>query len=153
MPTRRAAKPSAFIDPLELTEQEKPPTGADWVHEIKWDGYRVQAQLQDGNATIYTRRGNDWTRQFGPIADAVAKLPARRAIIDGEAVVLNEAGLADFHALRRELDGRSRRLRLQAFDLLAIDGEDCGRGRCSSARLASRRCSPARRWRWSTSST
>jgi bifunctional non-homologous end joining protein LigD len=115
---------SPFVEPLELSEQEKPPSGDAWVHEIKWDGYRVQAHLQDGKATIYTRRGNDWTRQFRPIADAVAKLPAKRAIIDGEAVVLGESGIADFHELRRELDGRSRRLRLQAFDLLALDGAD-----------------------------
>lgn len=94
------------------------------MHEIKWDGYRVQAHLADGKVTIYTRRGNDWTRQFRPIADAVSKLSAKRAIIDGEAVVLGANGVADFHELRRELDGRSRRLRLQAFDLLAIAGGD-----------------------------
>lgn len=85
------------------------------VSKLTWAG---------GKATIYTRRGNDWTRQFRWIADAVANLPAKHAIIDGEAVVLSEAGIADFHALRVELDGRSRRLRLQAFDLLALDGED-----------------------------
>lgn len=125
MPTHRATRPpSTFIEPLLLAEQEKPPDGSGWVHEIKWDGYRVQAHLANGKATIYTRRGHDWTRQFQPIADTVAHLPARSAIIDGEAVVLSETGIADFHELRRELDGRSSRLRLQAFDLLAIDGED-----------------------------
>jgi bifunctional non-homologous end joining protein LigD len=118
------SRASPFVEPLLPSEQEKPPQGDSWVHEIKWDGYRVQAHLVDGKATIFTRRGNDWTRQFAPIAEAVAKLPARRAVIDGEAVVLSEAGLADFHALRAELGGRSRRLRLQAFDLLALDGKD-----------------------------
>jgi len=117
-------QPSTFIEPLLLSEQEKPPDGPGWVHEIKFDGYRVQAHLAGGKATVYTRRGNDWTHQFQWIADSVAELPAKRAIIDGEAVVLSEAGIADFHALRVELDGRSRRLRLQAFDLLALDGED-----------------------------
>lgn len=78
--------------------------GDDWVHEIKWDGYRVQAHLRDGKATVYR-----------PIVDAAARLPAKRAIIDGEAVVLAENGLADFHALRSALDGRSQRLRLYAF--------------------------------------
>ena len=107
-----------------LSEQEKPPDGPGWIHEIKFDGYRVQAHLQDGHATVYTRRGLDWTRQFRPIADAVAKLPAKRAVIDGEAVVLGADGVADFHELRREFDGRSTRLHLQAFDLLALDGED-----------------------------
>jgi bifunctional non-homologous end joining protein LigD len=125
MTTRRPAPPSLpFIEPLHPSEQEKPPAGDDWVHEIKWDGYRVQAHLTDGKATVYTRRGNDWTRQFGPLADAVAKLPVKRAIIDGEAVVLSDAGLADFHALRGALDGRSPRLRLYAFDLLMLDWED-----------------------------
>lgn len=116
--------PSPFVEPLNPSEQDKPPTGADWVHEIKWDGYRVQAHLSGGKARIFTRRGSDWTRQFRRIAKAVAELPAKNAVLDGEAVVLGETGLADFHLLRRELDGRSTQLRLYAFDLLMVDGQD-----------------------------
>jgi ATP-dependent DNA ligase len=59
-------RPSPFIEPLHPHEQEKPPTGNDWVQEIKWDGYRVQVHLGDGKATTFIRRGNDWTRQFRP---------------------------------------------------------------------------------------
>ena len=116
--------PTPFIAPLNPLEQEKPPAGADWIHEIKWDGYRVQVHLAGGKATVYTRGGHDWTRQFRPLAEAAARLPAKSAIIDGEAVVLSKAGVADYHALRGALDGRSTSLRLQAFDLLAIDGVD-----------------------------
>lgn len=95
MPRRPATQLlSPFVEPLHPSEQEKPPQGDAWVHEIKFDGYRVQAHVAGGEATVYTRRGNDWTRQFRPLADAVAKLPAKCAIIDGEAVVLSESGLA-----------------------------------------------------------
>jgi bifunctional non-homologous end joining protein LigD len=115
---------SPFIEPLHPSEQEKPPTGDDWVHEIKWDGYRVQAHVAGGKATVYTRRGNDWTRQFQSLADAAARLPAEHAVIDGEAGVLGKSGVADFNALRGQLDGRSTRLRLFAFDLLMLNGHD-----------------------------
>lgn len=125
MLTRRGVAPSSpFIEPLHPAEQEKPPAGDDWVHEIKWDGYRIQAHVSGGKATVYKPRGNDWTRQFRSIADAAAKLPAKQAVIDGEAVVLAENGLADFHTLHGSLDGRSARLRLYAFDLLMLDGRD-----------------------------
>lgn len=123
MPSRRP-KTSPFIQPLELGEQDKPPSGDAWVHEIKWDGYRVQAHVTNGQATIYTRGGHDWTRQFRPIAEAVRHLPVTQLILDGEAVVLGASGRADFHALRAELDGRSSRLRLYAFDLLMLNGKD-----------------------------
>jgi bifunctional non-homologous end joining protein LigD len=94
------------------------------VHEVKWDGYRAQAHLAGGKATIFTRNGYDWTRQFAPIAAAVAKLNARSVILDGEAVTLDQDGRSDFGALRDELDGRSLRLRFYAFDLLELNGVD-----------------------------
>jgi bifunctional non-homologous end joining protein LigD len=68
----------------------------------------------DGKAVVFTRNGHDWTRQFAPIAAALAKLKARSAILDGEAVVLDAQGKADFGALRGELGGRSARLRREA---------------------------------------
>src|SRR5262245_44395050 len=116
--------PSKFIPPCHPTPASKPPTGSGWLHEVKWDGYRAQAHLADGTATVYSRNGHDWTRQFAPIAIALGKLKAKSAILDGEAVVLDKDGKADFHALRGALGPHSGRLRFCAFDLLALDGVD-----------------------------
>jgi bifunctional non-homologous end joining protein LigD len=81
--------------------------------------------LIDGKVTVFSRRGHDWTEQFGTIAQAAKHLKARQAILDGEAVVLASSGVADFHALRRELGKRSSdRLTYQAFDLLYLNGYD-----------------------------
>jgi bifunctional non-homologous end joining protein LigD len=116
--------PTNFIEPCHPTSAERPPAGPGWLHEVKWDGYRAQAHLRDGKAIIYTRNGQDWTRQFATIAAAVAKLRAKRAVLDGELIVLDKDGKADFQALRGAMDGRSSRLRLCAFDLLELDGVD-----------------------------
>jgi bifunctional non-homologous end joining protein LigD len=104
---------------------ERAPRDDGWAHEIKADGYRAQVHVVDGKVIVYSRRGHDWTEQFGAIAQAAKQLKAREAILDGEAVVLASSGLADFHALRRELGRRnSDRLIYQAFDLLYLDGYD-----------------------------
>ena len=113
--------PLSFIPPCHPTPAAKPPTGSGWVHEVKWDGYRAQAHLAAGRAVVYSRGGHDWTRQFAPIAAALGKLKAKSAIFDGEAVVLDKDGKADFQALRGELGSQSARLRFCAFDLLELD--------------------------------
>jgi bifunctional non-homologous end joining protein LigD len=95
------------------------------VYEIKTDGYRAQVHIRDGEVTIYSRSGYNWTRQFSPIAKAAAKLKVRSAIFDGEATVLGNTGLPDFQALRRELGNpESGRLVYHAFDLLHLNGKD-----------------------------
>jgi bifunctional non-homologous end joining protein LigD len=111
----------SYLDPVEV---ERPPAGESWAHEIKWDGYRAQAHLTAGRATVYTRNGNDWTARFGPIAQAIELLPARTAILDGEAVALDRKGVADFHELRRQLGQAQGRIIYKAFDLLWLDGLD-----------------------------
>lgn len=149
MTTRRPAPSSlAFIEPLHPTEQEKPPAGDGWVHEIKFDGYRVQAHVA-GKATVYTRRGNDWTRQFRPSLGCQQSAPSSTV----EAVVLSEAGLADFHALRGALDGRSTRLRLLAFDLFMLDGNDLREWPLLERKARLQKLLAARHRHWSTSST
>jgi bifunctional non-homologous end joining protein LigD len=100
-----------------------PPKGNAWAHEIKWDGYRGQAHLRNKKVKIFTRKGNDWSQTFSPIAEAVSRLRAQDAILDGEVVAL-KGGLSDFHALRRELGQPSPEIIYQAFDLLWLDGED-----------------------------
>ncbi len=83
----RKAAISGYIEPCNPTLRETPPSGPDWVYEIKADGYRAQLHLGDGNVTIYSCTGLDWTEQFSPIAAAAHKLKAKTAIVDGEAVV------------------------------------------------------------------
>ncbi|WP_244622607.1 non-homologous end-joining DNA ligase [Microvirga brassicacearum] len=106
----------------------KAPTGPEWVHEVKWDGYRLSAYLEDGKVTIRTRRGHDWTDRFPAIAAAMAALPVHSAVIDGEAVVLDAEGRSDFGALQAALGIKGRLAAdvavFYAFDLLFLDGHD-----------------------------
>src|SRR5438045_3965232 len=114
-----------FVEPCDPTLQEQAPTGPGWVYEIKTDGYRAQVNIRDGEVTVYSRSGYDWTKQFAAIAAAAKKLKVRDAIIDGEATVLGDTGLPDFQALRRELGNpASPRLLYHAFDLLYLNGAD-----------------------------
>ena len=123
-----------WIPPCLPTLVERPPEGAQWQHEVKWDGYRVSAYLDAGKVTIRTRNGHDWTHRFPAIAAAVAGLPAQEAIIDGEAVALDEHGRANFGLLQQALGtgGGARGLgkrtaheaKLYCFDLLFLDGHD-----------------------------
>jgi bifunctional non-homologous end joining protein LigD len=111
-----------FDDPCIPSLAHKSPSGTDWVHEIKHDGYRLIVR-RDGDAVrLFTRRGHDWTDRYPAIASAAAKLKARSFTLDGEAVVCDPDGLAVFDALHRR--GRVSDAILQAFDLLELDGED-----------------------------
>jgi ATP-dependent DNA ligase len=101
-----------------------PPLGGDWLHEIKYDGYRIQIHVDGSRVTTYTRNGHDWTDKFRPIADAARAVSARRAIIDGEICVQNDAGVTDFSALPSTIKSRPGDLVFFAFDLLHLDGED-----------------------------
>ncbi len=96
------------------------------MHEIKFDGYRLQARIRAGKAKLLTRSGQDWTDRFGAgIADALTALPCRTAILDGEIVVEGAGGASDFSALQADLSAnRSDRFRYYLFDLLYLDGED-----------------------------
>jgi bifunctional non-homologous end joining protein LigD len=121
---RKAAIPG-YIEPCDPTLRERPPRSVGWVYEIKADGYRAELHLQDGDVTVYSRTGLDWTKQFSSIAAAAHKLKAKSAILDGEAVVYGSGGLPDFQQLRRELGRkRSEHVRYHAFDLLYLDGYD-----------------------------
>ncbi|MDE1149864.1 MAG: DNA ligase D [Azospirillaceae bacterium] len=115
-----------FVEPALATLVAKPPTGDRWVHEIKFDGYRLQARIDGGRVTLLTRTGLDWTRKFGRLVpDALKALPARTALIDGELVVETAAGTTDFSALQADLSaGRNDRFAFYAFDLLHLDGRD-----------------------------
>jgi bifunctional non-homologous end joining protein LigD len=117
-----------FIEPALATLQGVPPAEAGWVHEIKYDGYRTQAHLRGRKAQLFTRRGYDWSETFSAIADALTKLRAKDAIIDGEIIVRDAHGVPDFAALQSEIARRrSDRLTYVAFDLLWLDGKDLRR--------------------------
>jgi bifunctional non-homologous end joining protein LigD len=124
-----------FVQPCHPTLRATAPSGARWLHEIKFDGYRTQAHLQNGRPAIYTRAGYDWTLRFRPIADALGALPVKDLILDGEAVVADSRGIPDFGLLHADLAaGRKDRLLYYAFDLLYLDGLDL-----RPARLAERK--------------
>jgi bifunctional non-homologous end joining protein LigD len=111
-----------FVDPCIPSRAPKPPSGPDWVHEIKHDGYRLIVR-RDGEAVrLFTRRGYDWTERYPAIASAAARMKARSFTLDGEAVVAAADGVAVFDALHRR--GRVTDAILRAFDLLELDGED-----------------------------
>jgi bifunctional non-homologous end joining protein LigD len=113
----------SFIAPQLCTSVDRPPAGSDWIHEIKFDGYRVQMRVEDGNVTLKTRKGLDWTVKFGAIATAARALPD--CIVDGEIVALDDRGSPDFAALQAAIsDGKADDLIFLAFDLLFLGKQD-----------------------------
>ena len=108
---------------------DEPPEGDTWLHEIKLDGYRLLGFLSDGGVRLRTRNGLDWTPKFPPIASALAGLKATDAVLDMEAVVLDEQGKSEFQALQAALGegGRRDRIVAYAFDLLHLNGENLTR--------------------------
>ena len=114
-----------FVAPSLATLVDKAPASDNWIHEIKFDGYRLQARLDNGKLKLLTRRGLDWTRKFPTIAEATAKLPAQTALIDGELVVEGGDGISNFSLLQEDLkNGRHDRMVFYMFDLMHLDGED-----------------------------
>ena len=120
-PARGGALP-AFIPPQLATLHDTAPDGAQWIHEVKFDGYRMQALLAGGTVKLLTRKALDWTHKFQPVANAVAKLDADTAVIDGE-IVVEKDGLSDFSSLQDALKHRKvNRFVYYVFDLLQLDG-------------------------------
>jgi len=114
----------ALLD-LELaTLVDAPPTGAEWVAEAKYDGYRVLIVLENGHARVLTRSHADWTDRFAGLARAAERLPADSAVLDGEAVVFDDAGVSRFALLQAALGAHPERVAFAAFDLLFLDGHD-----------------------------
>ena len=112
-----------FVEPQLTKLVDRAPSGPGWVHEIKLDGYRLQLRVENGKATLKTRKGLDWTRKFRAIAEVAGQLPD--CMIDGEACALDPAGAPDFASLQAALsDGRSEDLIYFAFDLMFAGGED-----------------------------
>lgn len=120
---RRAALPQAVLPQL-ATAVSHPPTGAGWLHEPKLDGYRLLCRVDNGHATLATRRGHDWTNRFPAVAEAAAALPCRTALLDGEAVIFDARGLTSFQRLQNAITAADPAIVLVGFDLLHLDGID-----------------------------
>ena len=118
--------PAGVIPPMHPTLVDEVPVGPNWIHEIKWDGYRVGAYLQGGKVGVLTRNLHDWTKKFPTIVEAVSQLKATNAMIDGEAFVADEAGMSHFNLLQRALGrgGDRNRIMFAVFDLPMLNGED-----------------------------
>ncbi|HEV7505603.1 MAG TPA: DNA ligase D [Thermoanaerobaculia bacterium] len=125
VPGAKKAKMPALIKPELATLVDAVPAGEEWIHEIKYDGYRALCHLEDGEARLITRQGNDWTDRFAPVARAAEALPAGQAVLDGEVVVLEANGTSSFQALQNALsENRGKDLVYFVFDLLYLDGYD-----------------------------
>jgi bifunctional non-homologous end joining protein LigD len=125
MLSERPSWQATFIEPCLPRPAKQPPAGPGWVHEIKHDGFRILASRVEGRLRLLTRKGNDFSNRFPQIVTALSTLSARSCLIDGEAVVCNERGLAVFDLIRGfRHDAYAT---LCAFDLLELDGEDLRR--------------------------
>ena len=114
-----------FVPPCLAQTTREPPTGDRWAHEIKYDGYRLQARIEAGAVELFTRTGLDWTPRFKMVAKALGRLKLKSALIDGEVVVEDERGASNFARLVDDLRaGRSGRMVYIAFDLLQLNGSD-----------------------------
>ncbi len=114
-----------FLEPSLASPCDKPPSGPKWIHEIKHDGYRIQARVNGRETRLFTRKALDWTARFRSIADALAGLGLGSALIDGEIVVEDEKGISSLNNLQADLKaGRRERFRYYVFDLLYCEGYD-----------------------------
>ena len=117
--------PVGFIAPCLPTSAPQPPSGDDWLHEIKHDGFRVIARKSDNRIRLYSQPGNDLTDRFPLIVETLAKLRSRSCIVDGEAVACGEDGIASFDRIRYRRHDAD--VFLYAFDLIELDGDDLRR--------------------------
>lgn len=114
-----------FVEPQLAKLRDDPPEGEEWVHELKFDGYRIQALIAGHQVRLITRNGKDWTERYPAIAAALATLDVKSAAIDGELVALDDRGHSHFASLQAATnDGADAKLAYYAFDLLSLDGKD-----------------------------
>ncbi|MDG4854074.1 MULTISPECIES: DNA ligase [unclassified Mesorhizobium] len=114
----------SFIRPLDPIQVETPPISNDWLHEIKYDGFRTQLVLDWAGARAFSRNGHDWSKRYWPIVAAAEKLPAKAFIIDGEMIAPDPDGRPNFHRMHSRMVWNAEQLAFVASDLLHLDGED-----------------------------
>jgi ATP-dependent DNA ligase len=116
----RVRPSSGFIEPCIPTPSKHAPVGPDWVYEIKQDGYRLMVRKHSDRVRIYTRRGADWTKRFPRIVKAVQRMRESSVLLDGEGIVSDQTGMANFDLLHSKKHDRD--VSLCAFDLLERRG-------------------------------
>lgn len=115
----------AYQAPELATLVDAPPSNSDWVHEIKYDGYRLMAFVAAGEVVLRTRGSQDWTHKFRPLAEALAQLRIENGVFDLEACVVDETGRTDFSALQKALSEQAaERIEGWVFDVLYLNGQD-----------------------------
>ena len=132
---------ASFVPPQLATLVSRPPAGEDWLHEMKFDGYRILARRDEKKVALLSRNGRPWTNRFPTVADSVRALPARRVLLDGEVAVVTSDGRTSFQALQNFMSagGGAGDLVYMVFDLLHLDGYDV-----TGARLEDRKAALAR---------
>lgn len=116
--------PPGFVPTMQPTLVADAPEGDQWLHEIKYDGYRTELLLTGGESRAFTRNGHDWSEKYRLILDVARGLTEGSALLDGEIIVQGDKGHSDFHALRRAITSAPHNLIFYAFDLLMVDGHD-----------------------------
>lgn len=139
----KVAPTTGFIEPCLPTPADRAPSGGDWLHEIKHDGYRLMVRKHEDHIRIYTRRGADWTKRFPRIVSAVQKLKANSLLIDGEGVVYDNNGMPSFDLLHSH--EHDKEVSLVAFDLLELEGAPVRREPLLSRKLKLKRLLPKTR--------
>src|SRR5215216_1911065 len=126
---RKAAMPD-FVQPQLATLVERPPSGDEWLHELKFDGYRLLCHVNGRQVRFWTRHQKDWTAKFASVAKAVKALPLKSAILDGEIVALDPSGRASFQRLQQSIHkGGGSSLIFNVFDVIYIEGFNITRSR------------------------
>ena len=120
--SRSRSAPAGFIEPCLPSPADKPPSGANWIHEIKHDGYRLMARRDPVDIRLLTRNGHDWAARYPMVVEAVNHLKVRSCLIDGEVVCCDERGLATFQLLRHRRN--EPKAFLYAFDLLELNARE-----------------------------
>jgi len=124
----RSGKPApfpSFVAPQLAVLVDNVPVGPDWIHEIKYDGYRTLARIDEGDVQLLTRTGRDWTEKYGPVSEALRKLDVKRALLDGEIAWIDDQGRSDFQGLQQALSSRDySRIVYYVFDLLYLNGQN-----------------------------
>ncbi len=113
---QRSSRAVGVIEPCLPSPAKAPPTGPDWLHEIKHDGFRILACRDAAGVQLITRNGHDFTARFPLVVAAIAALLARSCLIDGEAIVSDDSGLAVFELLRSSPRQRRRALRFRSVE-------------------------------------
>ncbi|RWH31150.1 RNA ligase family protein [Mesorhizobium sp.] len=114
----------SFVKPLEPVQVETPPISNDWLHEIKYDGFRTQLVRDWAGAGAFSRNGHDWSQRYWPIVNAAEKLPAESFIVDGEMIAPDPDGRPNFHQMHSRMVWNAEQLAFVAFDLLHLNGQD-----------------------------